>query len=39
MKVLVLNGSPRPDGDTAYILQLLKEKLPCDTVYEFLNTF
>lgn len=39
MKVLVLNGSPRPDGDTAYILQLLKEKLPCDTVYEFLNAF
>lgn len=39
MKVLILNGSPRPDGDTAYILNMLKKRFPCNTAFETLNTF
>ena len=39
MKVLILNGSPRPDGDTACIVQKLKEAFPGNTVFEVLNAF
>ena len=39
MKVLILNGSPRPDGDTACLLQMLKEQFPCHTAFETLNAF
>lgn len=39
MKILILNGSPRPDGDTAYILEALKSKFPCGTGFECLNTY
>ena len=39
MKVLVLNGSPRSDGDTAYILEALKSRFPCGTEFETLNTY
>ena len=39
MKVLILNGSPRSNGDTAYILEALKSKFPCGTEFESLNTY
>ena len=39
MKVLILNGSPRSDGDTAYILEALKSRFPCGTEFESLNAF
>ena len=39
MKVLILNGSPRPDGDTAYILEMLKGRFPCGTGFETIHTF
>ena len=39
MKVLILNGSPRPNGDTAYILGALKSKFPYGTEFESLNTY
>ena len=39
MKVLILNGSPRPDGDTAQVLRRLKERFPCGTEVETINTF
>lgn len=39
MKVLILNGSPRPKGDAAYMIELLKSKLPRETEFETLNAF
>ena len=39
MKVLILNGSPRPDGDTTYILERLKERFPRGTGFETIHTF
>ena len=39
MKVLILNGSPRPNGDTAYILEALKSKFPCETEFVSLDTY
>ena len=39
MKVLVLNGSPRLSGDTAYILEALKNRFPCGTEFEVLNAY
>ena len=39
MKVLVLNGSPRPDGDTAYVLEALKSRFPLGTEFETLNAY
>ena len=39
MKVLILNGSPRPDGDTAYILEMLKGRFPRGTGFETIHTF
>ena len=39
MKVLILNGSPRPDGDTAYILEMLKDRFPRGTGFETIHTF
>ena len=39
MKVLILNGSPRSNGDTAYILEALKSRFPCGTEFETMNTY
>ena len=39
MKILILNGSPRPDGDTAYILGMLKDRFPRGTEFETVNAF
>ena len=39
MKVLILNGSPRPDGDTAYILEMLKDRFPRGTGSETIHAF
>ena len=39
MKVLILNGSPRPDGDTAYILEAVKNRFPGGTEFAALNTY
>ena len=39
MKVLILNGSPRPDGDTAYVLKALINKFPGGTEFEALNAY
>ena len=39
MKVLILNGSPRADGDTAQILRRLKDRFPRGTDVETINTF
>ena len=39
MKVLILNGSPRPEGDTAWVLERLKERFPRGTEFEVLNTY
>jgi len=39
LKVLILNGSPRPDGDTAYILEELKSRFPCGTAFDTLNAY
>lgn len=39
MKVLILNGSPRSNGDTAYILGALKSKFPCGTEFVSLDTY
>ena len=39
MKVLILNGSPRPLGDTAFILNRLKACFPPNTEVETMNLF
>ena len=39
MKVLILNGSPHNNGDTAYIINKLKEKLSVDTEFEEINAY
>ena len=39
MKVLILNGSPRPNGDTVYILERMKSKFPGNTEFSTLNTY
>ena len=39
MKVLILNGSPRPDGDTAAILEAVKSRFPRGTEFETLNAY
>ncbi len=38
-KVLILNGSPHANGNTAYIIEQLKERLPKDVVIEELNLY
>lgn len=37
MKTLIINGSPRKEGDTVYMASLLEQYLPgeCETVYLF----
>ena len=39
MKVLILNGSPRPDGDTEFILEKLKKRFPQGTEIEEIKAF
>lgn len=39
MKVLVLNGSPRPNGDTACVLEALKNRFPRGTEFDVLNAY
>ena len=39
MKVLILNGSPRSDGDTAYILEAVKSRFPSGTEFVSINTY
>ena len=39
MKVLILNGSPRPNGDTVYILERMKSKFPSNTEFSTLNSY
>ncbi|MBR0514993.1 MAG: flavodoxin family protein [Clostridia bacterium] len=39
MKVQILNGSPRPNGDTVYILERVKSKFPPNTEFSTLNTY
>ena len=39
MKVLILNGSPRNNGDTIYVINKLKGRLPDDTIFEEINAY
>ena len=39
MKLLIINGSPRPNGDTAYVLEALKSSFPRGTEFETLNAY
>lgn len=39
MKVLIINGSPRSNGDTSCVLKSLINKFPCGTEFEFLNAY
>ena len=39
MKVLILNGSPRPNGDTVCILERVKSQFPGDTAFSALNAY
>ena len=39
MKVLILNASPRLNGDTVYILEKMKSKFPGNTEFSTLNTY
>ena len=39
MKVLILNGSPRSDGDTVYILEAVKSRFPSGTEFVSINTY
>ena len=39
MKLLIINGSPRPNGDTAYVLEALKSRFPRGTEFETLNAY
>ena len=39
MKVLVLNGSPHNNGDTAYILNRIKVRFPSNTIYEEIKAY
>ena len=39
MKILILNGSPRPHGDTAYILEAMRNTFPGDTEFMAMNTY
>ena len=39
VKVLIINGSPRSNGDTAYVLESLKNKFPGGTAFESLNAY
>lgn len=32
MKTLILNGSPRPNGSTSYIVKKISEKISCDII-------
>ena len=39
MKVLILNGSPHVNGDTRYLIDKVKDRLPEDAEYEELQTY
>lgn len=39
MKVLILNGSPRVNGDTVYLINKVKEKFPSNTIFEEINAY
>ena len=39
MKVLILNGSPRVNGDTTYVINKVKERFPENTEYEQINAY
>lgn len=39
MKVLILNGSPRVNGDTVYVINKVKERFPENTEYEQINAY
>jgi len=39
MKALILNGSPRPKGDTGFILEKLKERFPRGAELEEIRAF
>ena len=39
MKVLILNGSPRLNGDTAYVLEALRSRFPRGTEFDALNAY
>ena len=39
MKVLILNGSPHQNGDTSYIINAIKNKLPSNIEYEEINAY
>ena len=39
VKVLILNGSPRSNGDTAHILETVKSRFPRNTEFKTLNTY
>ncbi len=39
MKVLIINGSPRPNGDTTFILESLKNRFPGNTEFVSLNAY
>ena len=39
MKVLILNGSPHNNGDTAYVLNKIRERFPDGTEFEEINAY
>ena len=39
MKVLILNGSPRVNGDTSFILNKVKQRFSKDTIFTELNAY
>lgn len=39
MKTLIINGSPRKNGDTAYFIDKIKEKIDCDIINAYYSDF
>lgn len=39
MKTLIINGSPRKNGDTMYFINKIKEKIECDVINAYFTDF
>ncbi len=39
MAVLIINGSPRKDGNTAFFINRIREKIPCDVIDAYYADF
>ncbi len=39
MKALILNGSPHNNGDTAFVINKVKERFPSDTEFDEINAY